>query len=170
MPKLFYALWPDDDVRLRVARHAIEIARDAEGRATRAESLHMTLSFLGQIPDERIPELEACAQAVFARPFNFELNRAACFLRANVAWLGSTQTPQELFDLQALLQAELVMADFKVDTRPFMPHVTVARGIQVALPLRDIPPILWAARTFCLVKSVKDASGSHYEVVNTWKL
>jgi len=170
MAKLFFALWPDDDVRLRVARHAIELAREAHGRATRAESLHMTLSFLGQIPDERIPELEACAQSVFARPFNFELNRAACFTRAGVAWLGSMEPPQELFDLQTILQAEMVAEDFRVDERPFMPHVTVARGIQIGLPLRDIPPILWAARSFCLVKAATEPNGAHYEVINTWKL
>lgn len=170
MAKLFFALWPDDDVRLRVARHAIELAREARGRATRAESLHMTLSFLGEIADERIPALAACAQNVFARPFNFELNRAACFARARVSWLGSTAPPQELFDLQTILQAELMAGDFQVDSRPFMPHVTVARKIEIALPLRDIPPILWAARSFCLVKSVTDSSAVHYEVINTWKL
>jgi RNA 2',3'-cyclic 3'-phosphodiesterase len=170
MARLFFALWPDDDVRLRLARHAVELAREAHGRATRAESLHMTLSFLGEIPDKRVPDLAACAQSVFSRPFNFELNRAACFPRAKVAWLGSTEPPQELFDLQAILQAELVAADFQVDSRPFMPHITVARGVEIGLPVRDIPPILWAARSFCLVKSAPENSGVHYEVVNTWKL
>lgn len=170
MARFFFALWPDDDVCLRVARHAVELAREAQGRATRPESLHMTLSFLGEIPDKRVPDLSACAQSVFARPFNFELNRAACFPRAKVAWLGSTEPPQELFDLQAILQAELVAADFEVDSRPFMPHITVARGVEIGLPVRDIPPILWAARSFCLVKSAPESSGAHYEVVNTWKL
>jgi RNA 2',3'-cyclic 3'-phosphodiesterase len=170
MARFFFALWPDDDVRLRVARHAVELAREAQGRATKADSLHMTLSFLGEIPDERVPDLEECAQNMFARPFNFELNRAACFPKPKVAWLGSMEPPQELFDLHTMLQAELVGADFQVDSRPFMPHITVARGIEIGLPVRDIPPILWAARSFCLVKSAPENSGLHYEVVKNWKL
>ena len=117
MSRLFFALWPDDAVRVELARYRLDLARACEGRPVRTETLHITLVFIGEVPEVRVAELAACADRVTARAFDLVVDTAGCFDKAHVAWLGCSQPPAALLDLQFALQTEAAKAGFSVDAR-----------------------------------------------------
>ena len=59
--RLYFALWPDDGIRLQLARYRIQLARDGNGHAVFPVTLHMTLAFLGDVDSTLIPVIEKIA-------------------------------------------------------------------------------------------------------------
>jgi 2'-5' RNA ligase len=98
-------------------------------------NLHVTVKFLGDVAEERLPELgEALEQALAARPrFEVEVRGLGAFpsrQKASVVWAGIDDAGQ---GLAAVAQAvEAVAARFGVakEERPFRGHVTVGRSKQ----------------------------------------
>jgi 2'-5' RNA ligase len=170
MPRLFFALWPDDTVRLKLSRYRLDLARACEGRAVRTDTLHLTLVFIGEVDDARIDELAACADRVTARFFDLVVDTAGCFARARVGWLGFSKPSTKLFDLQLALRSEADQAGFGLDPRKFKPHVTVVRDVGFPFPRQKLPAINWKVRSFDLVESLPSATGPVYEILRTWEL
>ncbi|HYL02781.1 MAG TPA: 2'-5' RNA ligase family protein, partial [Steroidobacteraceae bacterium] len=57
--RLFFALWPDAAQRTVLAHAVRKAVRNCGGRPVPAESLHVTLAFLGSVPESRMAELGA---------------------------------------------------------------------------------------------------------------
>jgi 2'-5' RNA ligase len=68
MARVFFALWPSPEAARQLAAVAASFAAAAGGRATRLESLHLTLAFLGDVAVDRLPELERAARECAAKP------------------------------------------------------------------------------------------------------
>src|SRR5579863_3486466 len=66
MPRLFYALSPDEDSREAMASATAEALRLSRGRAVPPANFHVTLAFLGSVAAERIAALVAVAAAIRA--------------------------------------------------------------------------------------------------------
>ena len=69
--RLFVALEPPEPVRRRIAALAEELRRGAgqagdEVRWVRPENVHLTLQFLGAVPDERVAAVEAAVREAAA--------------------------------------------------------------------------------------------------------
>jgi 2'-5' RNA ligase len=170
MSHLFFALWPDDTVGLELARYRIDLARACEGRAVSSDTLHLTLVFIGEVPETRVAELAGCADRVTARLFDLVVDTAGCFKRAQIGWLGCSQPPAALFDLQLALRSEVAQAGFGLDPRKFKPHVTGVRNISFPVKRQKLPGINWPVRSFNLIESVQTESGTVYKILGTWKL
>jgi hypothetical protein len=56
--RVFFALWPDADVRDQLAGLARAAAERAHGRAPPPENLHMTLVFVGEVPQDSVAPLQ----------------------------------------------------------------------------------------------------------------
>ena len=166
--RLFFALWPEDATRAALAGWSSAIHRQSGGRATRAETIHLTLAFLGDTDPARLPELEAAAARVRPRRFEFVLDEPGCWSHNKIAWAGATHVPEELERLVADLRAALVAAGFRFDPKPFVPHLTLIRKARPGFKLPVLAPILWPVREFVLVRSVLRAGGSEYVLQGRW--
>ena len=133
--RVFCAIELPTDVRARVAEH-ISRLRDAwpKVRASweRAEKLHITLKFLGEIEQTRVEALtRAAARAVEDVPcFRLSIEGAGAFPpRGNprVLWLGVTDPSGGLALLWRRLEDETAREGFAREERPFHPHLTIAR-------------------------------------------
>jgi 2'-5' RNA ligase len=62
--RLFFALWPEDAQREMLALAVHDFVRASGGRPVPTHNLHITLAFLGSVPEGRIPELSSIARAV----------------------------------------------------------------------------------------------------------
>ena len=102
-------------------------------RWVRLDGLHLTLRFIGPTPEERIAAARAAvlAAARSAVAFDITIGEAGTFPRAGrprALWLG-IQDPGEAFGhLFRLVDATLVDAGWPPETRPFQPHLTLARA------------------------------------------
>ena len=169
MPRLFYALWPDDATRAALAEAATNIdIRD--GRAVRAENLHMTLHFLGEVDGDVAGELAAMTTAVEIAPFVLEIAATGWWRGARVAWLAPFVTPPELGQLCAQLEAHLHACGVAPDDRPFRPHITVARKVRRAPRVLGSIAVHWRVDDFALIASQTDPAGARYVVRNRWPL
>ncbi len=153
--RLFLALWPDP-----ATRRLLQERRDAWGwpkgaTLVAADKLHLTLHFLGSQPGERMQEFLDGFSVPFA-PFRFELATATVW-HNGIAVLEPGQAPPELLALHARLAEALVALGLHPESRPYRPHVTMARRANGAGLPSSGPPIAWDVRGYALVESKNGA-------------
>jgi len=95
-------------------------------------STHLTLKFLGNITVDKIGEItkamEVAAQGI--PPFHLEVKGLGVFpnlRRVQVAWVGINGEIERLSQLQQRIESNLVPLGFAAESRPFTPHLTLAR-------------------------------------------
>jgi RNA 2',3'-cyclic 3'-phosphodiesterase len=98
----------------------------------RPDRWHLTLLFLGAVPDARVPRLvEAAGPAVAAAPaMRLRLAGGGRFgrrRRPQVAWAGLDGDVEPLTDLAGRLARAARSLRLEVEDRPFHPHLTLGR-------------------------------------------
>jgi 2'-5' RNA ligase len=167
--RLFFALWPAPEVRDALAAIARDLQAECGGRPTRADRIHLTLFFVGQVARERLVELESVAGEVHGTRFTLDFDRLGYFRRSRIAWVGAA-CPPPLAALEAQLRARLAAYASPNDDRPYLPHVTLLRDAPRKPSEQDLPPVTWHAREFVLVESVMAAVASRYDIIGRWSL
>jgi RNA 2',3'-cyclic 3'-phosphodiesterase len=133
--RVFCAVELPPEVRLRAAEHAARL-RDAvpDARASwpRAENLHLTLKFLGEIARDRAEALSnaAARAAQSSQAFRLAIEGAGSFPPhglPRVLWLDIIDSSGALARLHSRLEDECAREGFKRDERPFHSHLTLAR-------------------------------------------
>lgn len=169
MPRLFFALWPSEELQLAIERATREFVVRCGGRAMPRSNYHATLAFLGSIADERLDAVHAAANRVKAQSFDLRLDYVHAWRRSGIFFLGSRALPEQLSQLVAALHGELREHDFVLEERPFRLHVTLARDVRVS-ERGEIAPLQWPAHEFVLVESMPRRGGSHYKIIARWPL
>jgi RNA 2',3'-cyclic 3'-phosphodiesterase len=140
------------------------------------ESWHITLQFLGNTPQyectvARLLELRSPAVAI-------QLEGLGFFERAGIFFAGVRLTPQ-LATLQEHVTAATGLCGFVPETRPYHPHITLARSKKKgARGLRDLKNRIhrepafthFVAETIALYESQVGPGGSHYEIREQFRL
>lgn len=170
--RLFFALWPGEDVRHAIAARAgdFDAACAPGGRAVVPQRYHLTLQFLGSfagLPEATVEGAIAAGERVHAPEFTLLLDRIGSFERNRVWWLGCDPSPG-LLHLRGELGRALAAAGLRTDATPFVPHVTLGRGQLPRLRPRAIDPLSWPLRDFVLVDSATGAPA--YRIVRRWPL
>jgi 2'-5' RNA ligase len=137
-----------------------------------ADSLHITLRFLGHLERAVLDQVIENARRVRFEPFSLRLAHQGTFgsgRRIRVVWLGVEAGEPPLRQLAADVEKACAAAGLPPDERPFRAHVTLARARGAGLPLPDlpVPPELPAfkAREFQLYRSRLSPTGSTYSVL-----
>jgi 2'-5' RNA ligase len=125
--RLFFAFWPDD--RLRTS---LESARNRlfplAGRPVAIAGLHVTAAFLGPVSETRLAALLALCGPV--PPLTIALDRLEHWPRPRVLVAATSHLQDDLRLLVDGLWRRLDRLGFARETRPFRPHVTLARDIR----------------------------------------
>jgi len=167
--RLFFALWPDQAVREAIADRLSHIGLK-DGRQVPGYNWHLTLHFIGNTTIDEKHCLDRQANKVGEKPFELILDRTGFFKKPKVFWLGSHHVPGRLYELQENLGKEISCCDYQPETRPYSPHVTVARKVSKEPPVMSIEPIKWFIDQFALVESVSVPQGVRYDVVESYEL
>jgi 2'-5' RNA ligase len=173
--RLFFALWPPTAAAERLAALARASARQFGGKPTRRENIHLTLAFLGEVPDERLPLLIRTAQIVDGAPFALRIDCLGYWRRPQLLWAGSTSPGAALGELADDLRQTLTEAGFAVadQDRAFTAHVSLLRKLpetRVPLALPAIETITWRCSSFVLVRSQTSDAGSTYQTLADFPL
>jgi 2'-5' RNA ligase len=168
--RLFFALWPAPELREALAgwaqRHAPE-----RSRPVRAGNLHLTLAFLGSLPEERLEAVYAAGAALRAAPVRMELARVEHWPRPRLLCAVPPPGPDPLTGLADALRAELAARRLPVETRPFRSHVTVVRKVSGTRATEALaPPLAWRAERLALVASESTREGVRYRELSGWPL
>lgn len=170
MNRLYFALWPQEHIRLQLAQCCPQLTTDARGQALFPLTLHMTLAYLGDVDTKLLPVIEQIAVNLSGQPFDYTANTAGCFPQAQVAWLGTSEVPDPLLALQKRLHKLLAAAHLDQDKRSFRPYLTVARNIESPFADRAVAPVKWQIDQFCLVATRAGAAGPVADVLKSWPL
>jgi 2'-5' RNA ligase len=168
--RLFFALWPDDEVRAALASLTGLLAGECGGRAMAAANLHATLAFLGNVPHERIDSFVALADALVAAPFELSLDTVGYWRHNRIVWAGTRLVPPALHDLAADMKRRIDALAWRVDDRPYAAHVTLLRDARRGPAERVAALPLWRVRDFALVRSAQGPDGVQYTPLKRWTL
>lgn len=131
MIRLFVALDFPADVRGRLAG----LGGGVPGaRWTEADSLHLTLRFIGEVADDTAADIDEALAEIAAPGFDLVLDGVGVYgsaRNARILWAG-VERSEPLMHLQGKVESALVRCGLAPEERKFSPHVTLAR-------LKDAP-------------------------------
>ncbi len=130
----------------------------------------MTLHFIGNTTFAEKDCLHSQAGKVKAKPFDLQIDQVGYFSKPKVFWLGCQQPPDALFDLQQNLGRLISKCEYQPETRPYSPHVTVARKVAEKPEFRHLHGIRWCVDRFVLIESVAESGGVRYRVLEEYPL
>ena len=163
--RLFFALWPDEATRDALCRATRAAVHRSSGKPVPSSNYHLTLAFLGNVPDERLAAIIEAARQVECPRVHLTFDRFGYFPAPRVFWIGAGETPPALRDLSARIWAGMEALGLERDTRPFHVHLTLARKVREA-PEVDPPPLVsWTVADFVLAESATDPDGARYQVL-----
>lgn len=150
-------------------------------RWSTADTHHLTLVFLGEVPAAHVPTVERAVEQALtdATPMWLQLSGAGTFpegrSHSRVLWLGIDGDLGPLHSLRASLTENLVDAGFPLRPRSYVPHLTLARCRQptnfgdACDELAGFVGEPWQASQVVLYHSTPSAT-PRYHGVATWDL
>jgi 2'-5' RNA ligase len=99
---------------------------------SRSEGIHLTLKFLGEVSEERVPEIMQALALELGGTGRFRLSPEGVGTfpnpaSARVVWLGIAGDVMSLVALQASVERVLAGLGMERDERPYTPHLTLGR-------------------------------------------
>jgi 2'-5' RNA ligase len=179
--RLFVALSIPAHVRENLALLIRNLQRsDAQPRWVNPENLHITLKFIGEIASERVPAIcDALVTIRAAQPLKIEFRNVGFFAsarRPSVAWIG-IEAPPALAFLAAEVDRLLAPLGIQPETKPFVPHLTIARFKENRLSpalhaeiekLKEHSFATLSAREIHLIESRLKSSGAEYTTLRSF--
>ncbi|MFH1139327.1 MAG: RNA 2',3'-cyclic phosphodiesterase [Pseudomonadota bacterium] len=176
MMRSFFAISLPEEFREEISRLRDQLRPcGADVKYVRPESVHLTLKFLGDIPEAMATPLSrAVSQAASSStPFDLKIQGVGLFpgpRRPRVIWLGLTGDVEKLSALRETVETVAEQFGFPREDRAFTPHLTLGRvrsprgGDSLAANLNklDPRPLGFTARELVLFQSILKPSGAVY--------
>jgi len=128
--RLFVALDIEPEIRNRIAQFMDGVREFApDTRWVAAESLHVTLKFIGERPPEKLEDLKRALAGVRGQPAEITFSGTGFFptpKAARVFWIGIQAGP-ELASLAGAVDSATSALGIESEKRAFAPHLTLAR-------------------------------------------
>ena len=106
---------------------------------SRSEGIHLTLKFLGETSDKRVPQIVQALVLELGGTERFHLSPEGVGTfpnpaSARVVWIGITGDVGRLVALQAAVEKAMVGIGMERDDRPYTPHLTLGRIKRIRKP------------------------------------
>lgn len=164
----FFALWPEAAARAALAAGAAKLIPPG-ARALHPRDLHLTLVFLGQLGPEGLDAAVRAAETVRAGPIKLRIDQAGHFPRSRVLWCGPAESSPDLLGLHRQLCLALMGRGLAIESRPYRPHITLARKAS-GCPRQDWgPPVEWTSRYLVLARGL-ECPAPRYAQWRCWPL
>lgn len=170
--RLFVAAYPPPEARAAYAAALKSIDAGAPYRATPNDQVHMTLQFIGAVPQKQLDDIiESVNRSAAGVPaFTLTPQKLVCFPERGTPRLIAleTDTTPGLKEVRRRLVQRLVREPRREDPERFRPHLTLCRFTGTGRPSRiDEPAALPAFRVDALVlfQSTLKPTGAVYTEV-----
>jgi 2'-5' RNA ligase len=186
--RLFVAVEFDDAVRHAADQVARELRTRLDPRIragwVAADKLHLTVRFLGQVKDDRVPAvLEALRPPLPIAPFEMALGSCGVFPRSGpprVFWIGFVDGVTSAQSMHDEFNSRLAPLGFTPEDRPFSAHLTLARvkeaprdsarAVREMVALMHVPAVRCRVTTATVFQSSLSPKGSIYSRLLTVSL
>jgi 2'-5' RNA ligase len=179
--RLFCAIELPDDVRHKISEYSEQIRIRLPGISaswTRETNFHLTIKFVGDVAEKRVADLSDAASRAAGEvtPFTIRIAGNGVFPQRNsprVIWIGIDDPTGSLKLLHARLDEESEIAGFGRESRPYHPHLTLARirnnknsiALKELLQSNPFETIEIEVSELCVIKSELSSKGSRYTVL-----
>ena len=183
--RVFCAIELPTSLREQLAGHisSLRSATEANASWSSPESIHLTLKFLGEVEVERVARVSSAVAAAVTSlaPFKIRAEGAGAFPprgAPRVLWIGINDAEGKLVDLHARIEAEFAKAGFPKESRPFRPHLTLARvrkpvgasALAAAHKERPFTPGDITVSELAVIRSELSSRGSKYTTISNHQL
>lgn len=168
--RLFTALSISSELRAQLTALP---RKGLDAKWTHCDDYHITLRFLGDLDESRLPEIQEALSRVRRSSFTIEAGGLAVFDNKKQAILhAKILSTRKMETLCADVGDALTPLGFDFGARPFVPHVTLAR----VRGMRGVDDYIfrhgrtvaarWEAHSFYLMRSASpDEEGRHYSII-----
>ncbi len=175
--RLFIAIDIPDELKRTLGSLRVEIPGL---RWVPTSQIHLTLAFLGDVENAGVDQLAGELSRIHSPAFKLRFAGTGCFpdrRRPRVVWIGLEPEPR-LRVLADKVRAAILACGIPLETRPFSPHITLARF--KAAPSCDcddfldprfllrLPP--FSVREFTLFQSRLDSHGAVHTPIKHFQL
>lgn len=160
--KLFFALWPSHRQREMMRNSINPTLSVVEGSPLDRRNWHITLVFIGDFPEAKIPGLQVAVSLIEPGEIRLRFDTLSFWARPKIACLHAKTTPPELDHLVRTLQQSLIPFGYAPDERVYRPHITVARRARAFQDITLAQPLNLTWDSFELVESVSVRGGVEY--------
>ncbi|AIM15930.1 RNA 2',3'-cyclic phosphodiesterase [Neobacillus sp.] len=144
----FFALKIPEETKLKIKDHMEKLKAELPfSRWVHYQDLHITLAFLGAAPEEKlkaaISNVKVALQGQTA--FLLKINQLGIFgmeAAPRVFW-ADTEESKELIVIRKKVYEACEKAGFQLETRPFRPHITLARKWRKETPFQKELLEIW---------------------------
>lgn len=183
--RTFIAIEIPDEVKKQMAEAQGRLkGSGVEASWTRPEGIHLTLKFLGEVEESRIPEImDALTRAVKGTGgFRLEITGVGAFPNpksARVVWIGVSGDLERLTALQSSVEEAMAGLGMEREDRKFTPHLTLGRIKYIRLrdawvsaldAMKDIRLAGFDVDAVSLMKSELKRSGAVYTEIGRVEL
>lgn len=183
MTRTFIAVNLSETARAALRRTLRRVGSALPGvRLVNPDDLHLTLAFLGEIDDATLAAVVTLTQeaARETSPFTLNLGKLGIFgppYAPRVVWAGVGGDLRRLGALQQRLAESLETLGFPRESRPYAPHLTLARIYRplAATPLAQLTAMLaetprrpahWPVSEIRVMRSDLNAKGARYTALS----
>lgn len=183
--RLFIAIEIPEDVKKLMAEAQAKLrGTSVDAGWTRAEGIHLTLKFLGEVLETKVPEIMTALSGAVKGTGGFRLDGAGAGAfpnpkNARVVWIGMSGETDKLTRLQAAVEKAMIGFGFKREDRAFTPHLTLGRikyirsrdaWLKALEGIKDITLPGFDVHAVSLMKSELKPSGAVYTEIGRVEL
>lgn len=130
--RLFIAIKFNKETIAHITSVQDKLKDDSHGSYTRPENIHLTLVFLGEIPQDRVENIKQAMNQISIPKLNIVFSNIGYFKRndGDIWWVGLKRN-DTLSKLQKDLSSTLIEYGFNIEKRAFKPHITLGRRIRL---------------------------------------
>lgn len=132
--RTFVAIDIPEEIRQKIADFVEALRHFApDVRWVSADSLHLTLKFIGEVAPERLPEIKDALRRIAAAPFDISFRETGFFPNARaprVFWIGVAADERLERLARGVDEALVALSALKLEREkgPYHPHLTLARA------------------------------------------
>lgn len=184
--RMFCAFELPESLRARINQHSQrvhEAVPEAAASWGRAENIHLTMKFFGNVDQQRVSVISAAAARVVKEfsPVQIEVGKTGVFPRPSrpqVLWIGIDDPSRALASLHKELENQFAREGFPKEDRAFRPHLTIARIRKPHNSNRlaevhlgtDFSNVAIELSELVLFRSELSSKGSKYTAISTHRL
>ena len=160
--KLFFALWPSDRQRDQLRDIINPNMSAVEGATVDRRNWHVTLVFLGDLPEARIPGIRSAVDLIDPGTIRLRFDRLSHWAAPKVAVLQTATVSPELEKLVSSIEQAMLPFGIEPKERTYRPHITVSRRARSFTEIRLARPVELQWTEFDLVESTQVRGEVHY--------
>ncbi|MCK4307504.1 RNA 2',3'-cyclic phosphodiesterase [candidate division WOR-3 bacterium] len=142
------------------------------------QNIHLTLKFLGEVPEEQIETIIEAIESSLGKtePFDISFEEVGGFpnlKRPRVLWVGAKQGKAQLIELMQKLNEKLSAIGFETEARESVPHLTIGRIKKVKnleFKVKSFKATPFPVERIYLIKSKLTPQGPIYTDIKEFRL